>query len=63
MTEACRVHGKLDHHVSAGRKPDGYKQLYVSVEFTKYENTLFCPVLRFQFSYVFFREIYVQERY
>ena len=27
--------GKLDHHISAVRKRDGYKQLYVSVEFTK----------------------------
>ena len=41
MTETPPVHGKLDHHVSAGRKSDGYKQLLVSVEFTKYENTLF----------------------
>ena len=44
MTETRLVHGKLDHHVSAGRKPDGYKQLPVSVEFTKYGNTLFRPV-------------------
>ena len=44
MTETPPVHGKLDHHVSAGRKSDGYKQLLVSVEFTKYENTLFRPV-------------------
>ena len=36
--------GKLDHHVSAGRKRDGYKQLPVSVEFPKYGNTLFRPV-------------------
>ena len=42
--ETHPVHGKLDHHVSAGRKRDGYKQLPVSVEFTKYENTLFRPV-------------------
>ena len=33
------------HHISAGRKRDGYKQLYVSVEFTKYGNTLFRPVI------------------
>ena len=33
--------GKLDHHISTGRKRDGYKQRYVSVEFTKYGNTLF----------------------
>ena len=33
--------GKLDHHISTGRKRDGYKQLYVSVDFTKYGNTLF----------------------
>ena len=46
MTETRPVHGKLDHHVSAGRKRDGYKQLPVSVEFTKYGNTLFRPVLR-----------------
>ena len=35
MTETCRVHGKVDNHVSAGLKRDGYKQRYVSVEFTK----------------------------
>ena len=45
MTETRPVHGKLDHHVSAGRKRDGYKQLPVSVKFTKYGNTLFRPVL------------------
>ena len=44
MTETRPVHGKLDHYVSAGRKRDGYKQLPVSVEFTKYGNTLFRPV-------------------
>ena len=44
MTETRPVHGKLDHHVSAGRKRDGYKQFPVSVEFTKYGNTLFRPV-------------------
>ena len=44
MTETRPVHGKLDHHVSAGRKRDGYKQLPVSVKFTKYGNTLFRPV-------------------
>ena len=32
---------------SSGRKRDGYKQLPVSVEFTKYGNTLFRPVIRF----------------
>ena len=36
---------KLDHHVSAGRKRDGYKHLPVSVEFPKYGNTLFRPVV------------------
>ena len=40
MAETRPVHGKLDHHVSAGRKRDGYKQLPVSVEFPKYGNTL-----------------------
>ena len=44
MAETRPVLGKLDHHVSAGRKRDGYKQLPVSVEFTKYGNTLFRPV-------------------
>ena len=44
VTETRPVHGKLDHHVSAGRKRDGFKQLPVSVEFTKYGNTLFRPV-------------------
>ena len=43
-TETRPVHGKLDHHVSAGRKGDGFKQLHVSVESTKYGNTLFRPV-------------------
>ena len=47
MTETRPVHGKLDHHVSAGRKRDGYKQLPVSVEFPKYGNTLFRPVVMF----------------
>ena len=45
MTETRPAHGKLDHHVSAGRKREGYQQLPVSVEFTKYGNTLFRPVL------------------
>ena len=49
MAETRPVHGKLDHHVSAGRKRDGYKQLPVSVEFTKYGNTLFRPVSEFEF--------------
>ena len=44
ITETRPVHGKLDHHVSAGRKRDGFKQLHVSVEFTKYGNSLFRPV-------------------
>ena len=43
-TETHPVHGKLDRHVSAGRKRDGFKQLHVSVEFTTYGNTLFRPV-------------------
>ena len=43
-TETRPVDGKLDHHVSAGRKRDGFKQLHVSVEFTKYGNALFRPV-------------------
>ena len=45
ITETRPVHGKLDHHVSAGRKQDGFKKLHVSVEFTKYGNTLFRPVI------------------
>ena len=44
MAETRPVHEKLDHHVSAGRKRDGYKKLPVSVEFPKYGNTLFRPV-------------------
>ena len=36
-----RFRGKLDHHVSAGRKRDGNKQLPVSLEFKKYGNTSF----------------------
>ena len=47
ITETRPVHGKLDHHVSAGRKRDGFKQLHVSVEFTKYGNTIFRPVHKF----------------
>ena len=43
-TETRPVHGKLDHHVFAGRKRDGFKQLPVSVEFTKYGNTSFRSV-------------------
>ena len=39
MTETRPVHEKLDGHVSAARKRDGYKQLPVSVELTtKYKN-------------------------
>ena len=41
MTETRPVHGKLDH---------GYKQLPVSVKFTKYGNTLFRPVTSRPFS-------------
>ena len=43
ITEMRPSHGKLDHHVSEGRKRDGCKQLHVSVKFTKYGNT-FPPV-------------------
>ena len=46
ITETRPVHGKLDHHVSAGRKQDGFKQPHVSVEFTKYGNSLFRPVIK-----------------
>ena len=35
----------MDYHVSAKRKRDGYKQIHVSVGFTKYGNMLFRPVL------------------
>ena len=54
ITETRPVHGKLDHHVSAGRKRDGFKQLHVSVEFTKYGNTLFLqpPVLNLEKSII-----------
>lgn len=41
MMEKCSVHEKLDNHVSAGRERDGHKQLYISVEFTKYRDTSF----------------------
>ena len=51
MAETRPVHGKLDHHVSAGRKRDGYKQLPVSVEFPKYGNTLFRPVIVYYYYY------------
>ena len=53
MTETRPVHGKVDHHVSAARKRDGYKQRPVSVEFTKYGNTLFRPVLYPRHKYIF----------
>ena len=43
ITEMRTSRGKLDHHVSEGRKRDGFKQLHVSVKFTKYRNT-FRPV-------------------
>ena len=49
MTETRPVHGKLDHHISAARKRDGYKQLPVSFEFTKHGNTLFRPVTIYEF--------------
>ena len=35
LRETRPVHGKLDHDVSAGSKRDGFKQLHVSVKFTK----------------------------
>ena len=41
ITETRPVHGKRDHRVSTGRKRDGFKQLHVSVEFTKYGKTFF----------------------
>ena len=47
------VHGKPDHHVSAGRRRDGLKQLHVSVEFIKYGNTLFRPVCSFMEKNIF----------
>ena len=53
ITETRPVHGKLDHHVSAGRKRDGFKQLHVSVEFTKYGNTLFRPVQKLDRTHIF----------
>ena len=43
----------MENYVSARWKRDGYKQLCVSVEFTKYGDTLFRPLLRFQFSHGF----------
>ena len=60
ITETRPVHGKLDHHVSAGRKGDGFKQLQVSVESTKYGNTLFRPVMvpmTHHFKFLFLRKI------
>ena len=56
MTETRPVHGKLDYHVSAGRKRDGYQQLPVSVEFTKYGNTLFRPVILIRYRFTNERE-------
>ena len=47
ITEMRPSHGKLDHHVSGGWKRDGFKQLHVSVKFTKYGNT-FRPVFTIQ---------------
>ena len=57
-------HGKLDHHVSKGRKRDGFKQLHVSVKFTKYGNTFrpvfmiprlcqFTAILRYPFASIY----------
>ena len=63
VTETRPVHGKLDHHVSAGRKGDGFKQLHVSVESTKYGNTLFRPVFTIprlrQFTEILRYHVYV----
>ena len=56
MTETRPVHGKLDYHVSAGRKRDGYQQLPVSVELTKYGNTFFRPVILIRYRFTNERE-------
>ena len=45
MAETCHVDEKADYHVSAKRKRNGYKQIHVSVGFTKYGNIQFRPVL------------------
>ena len=44
MAETCHVDEKVDYHVSAKRKRNGYKQIHVSVGFTKYRNMQFRPV-------------------
>ena len=44
MAETCHVDEKVDYHVSAKRKRNGYKQIHVSVGFTKYGNMQFRPV-------------------
>ena len=52
MTETRPVHEKLDHHVSATRKRDGYKQLPVSVEFTtNYKNIYLICIFLIRFIY------------
>ena len=45
MAETCHVDEKVDYHVSAKRKRNGYKKIHVSVGFTKYGNMQFRPVL------------------
>ena len=52
MTETRPVHEKLDHHVSAARKRDGYNQLPVSVEFTtNYKNIYLICIFLIRFIY------------
>ena len=48
MAETCHVDEKVDYHVSAKRKRNGYKQIHVSVGFTKYGNMQFRPVMLYK---------------
>ena len=45
MAETCHVDEKVDYHVSAKRKRNGYKQIHVSVGFTKCGNMQLRPVI------------------
>ena len=49
MAETCHVDEKVDYHVSAKLKRNGYKQIHVSVGFTKYGNMQFRPVVWYCF--------------
>ena len=45
LPERCFLHRKVVSFITTGWKRDGYKQLYVSVEFSKCGSTSFRPLL------------------